>query len=339
MRVTFEPGTLKYNIMKKTIRKTWLWALLALIVFFFFIQLIHPDWEKIIGSTSQPTASEIHAPENVKIILSNSCFACHSDQNRLSWFDKITPANFLVASHIQKGKAVLNFSEWSKLTPPQQQSELFYSLNKIIENEMPVASYAMVHPEAKLSTEEVTVLKRYIASLAPRETASANEVTASDEQFNKWQQTGPKKRPEVKSAPNGIPYIDGYGSWKAISTTDRFDNGTMRVIFANHVATKAIENQKTNPWPNETVFAKVAWKEKSDEQGNITPNEFYQVEFMIKDDKKYASTEGWGWARWRGMDLKPYGQNASFTNECIQCHSPLKNNDYVFTYPLNLATR
>ena len=66
------------------------------------------------------------------------------------------------------------------------------------------------------------------------------------------------------------------------------------------------------------------------------PGNFIQVEFMIKDAKKYASTAGWGWARWKGNDLKPYGNTATFTTECVSCHNPVKNNDYVFTPPLSL---
>ena len=52
---------------------------------------------------------------------------------------------------------------------------------------------------------------------------------------------------------------------------------------------------------------------------------------MIKDQQKYADTGGWGYARWRGMELEPYGKDASFVQECVACHTPVKNNDYVFT--------
>lgn len=339
--------------MEKITRRTWLWALPALFIFFLLSQLIHPDWETLNGTATQTAGAEIQAPENVKAILSSSCFACHSDENRLSWFDKITPASFLVASHITKGKAALNFSKWNELTPPQQKAQLFYSLNKILEKEMPLASYTMVHPEAKLTSEKVAVLKQYIAGLAPRKTTATSEVSAPDAQLKNQRQKPAVEpvapdavhvdvrsagKPAVQPASNGIEYIEGYGSWKAVSTTDRFDNETMRVIFANDVAVKAIEDQHTDPWPDGVVFAKVAWKEKTDGNGNITPGEFYQAEFMIKDSKKYADTKGWGWARWRGMDLKPYGKNAGFTNECISCHAPQKDNDYVFTAPLNLTT-
>ncbi len=141
----------------------------------------------------------------------------------------------------------------------------------------------------------------------------------------------------VKASPNGIEYINDYRNWKAISTTDRFDNGTMRVIFANDIAADAIKNKQTNPWPDGSIFAKTAWKKKTDTEGNTTTGKFVQVEFMIKDAQKYKATKGWGWARWKGNNLKPYGNDAHFDNECISCHKPVKDNDYVFTAPLNIS--
>ena len=61
---------------------------------------------------------------------------------------------------------------------------------------------------------------------------------------------------------------------------------------------------------------------------------FVQVEFMIKDAAKYAATLGWGFARWRGADLQPYGKDAAFADECVGCHTPLRKSDYVFTVPV-----
>jgi hypothetical protein len=58
------------------------------------------------------------------------------------------------------------------------------------------------------------------------------------------------------------------------------------------------------------------------------------VELMVKDHKKYASTAGWGWGRWRGAELKPYGTSAAFTGECVGCHLPVRANDYVYTLPI-----
>jgi len=55
---------------------------------------------------------------------------------------------------------------------------------------------------------------------------------------------------------------------------------------------------------------------------------------MIKDAHKYASTKGWGWARWKGAGLKPYGTDAAFSAECVGCHAPLRDSDFVFTAPI-----
>jgi hypothetical protein len=142
----------------------------------------------------------------------------------------------------------------------------------------------------------------------------------------------------VQPAPNGVEFLPDYKNWKAISSTDRFDNHTMRVILGNDVAVKAIAEGHINPWPDGSSFAKVAWFQQQDDKGLVHTGAFIQVEFMIRDSKKYAATAGWGWARWRGTDLKPYGKNADFSNECITCHLPVRNNDSVYTMPISGQT-
>jgi hypothetical protein len=59
---------------------------------------------------------------------------------------------------------------------------------------------------------------------------------------------------------------------------------------------------------------------------------------MLKDAHLYKNTDGWGWGRWRGLDLKPYGRDAQFVNECTGCHQPVRGNDYVYTLPITTAT-
>ena len=110
----------------------------------------------------------------------------------------------------------------------------------------------------------------------------------------------------------------------------------MRLILGNAVVTRAIREGHTNPWPDGAVFAKVAWDQLPDSSGEIHTGAFRQVEFMIRDSKKYAATFGWGWARWvGGLALKPYGQDAAFVEECMNCHRPVQRFDHTFTLPLN----
>lgn len=139
---------------------------------------------------------------------------------------------------------------------------------------------------------------------------------------------------KVPPAPNGIKFPAGYQDWAVLSMSHRLDNKTVRVIYGNDVAIKAARAGKTNPWPKGAIIGKVVWKQKSadDWQAAIVPGKFVHAEFMFKDARKYASTGGWGWARWKGLDQKPYG-NANVAQECVACHTPVKKNDWVFTKP------
>ncbi len=139
----------------------------------------------------------------------------------------------------------------------------------------------------------------------------------------------------VPPAPNGISFPTDYKDWSLISSSHRVDNNTLRVILGNDRAIAAARAKQTNPWPDGAVMAKIVWKETTLDSWEkaIVPGEFVHVEFMLKDAKKYPDTGGWGFARWKGMELKPYGQNESFVYECFGCHTPVKDSDYVFTHP------
>jgi hypothetical protein len=162
------------------------------------------------------------------------------------------------------------------------------------------------------------------------------EISAANAQYEKWIEAG-AATPAAPPAPNGIAFLPDYKNWKAISSTERLDNGTLRQILGNDIAVRAIAQGQINPWPDGAAFAKVAWWERVDAKGTVRPGAFFQVEFMIRDSNKYAGTLGWGWARWRGAELTPYGKDASFTNECVGCHRALENTNYVFTMPIRGA--
>ena len=137
------------------------------------------------------------------------------------------------------------------------------------------------------------------------------------------------------AAPFVTEIPQGYRDWKWISSAHEEGNlHSLGAILGNDVAVKAIAENHINPWPDGTAFAKVAWLQQPDEKGFVRTGPFFQVEFMIRGSQKYAGTLGWGWARWRGADLKPYGKDAEFTRECVSCHKPLRDSNYVFTEPI-----
>lgn len=318
--------------MKKTInspgKKTVFTVLILLTIVFAGIQFIHPEIK------NPKVTGDFTAPANVKAIIKRACYDCHSNETNLRWYDKPAPIYWQVAKDVKEGREGLNFSTWQQLEPAIQKSKIWEAVNQVIAGSMPFKSYTLVHPQTKLSKEDIAVLKAYVWAMAvknkPGDTTKNKDL---DKQLKERQfsQPGHQKLPTVL---NGIAYIPDYKNWQAISTTDRLDNGSLRVIFGNAIAVKAIKDNNIRPWPDGTVFAKVGWDQLEDKEGNVTTGAFKQVEYMIKDHEKYASTKGWGFARFKTPKLIPYGKTILFANECVNCHRPQKDEDYVFTLPI-----
>lgn len=129
-----------------------------------------------------------------------------------------------------------------------------------------------------------------------------------------------------------ITYPVGWQSWATIAVSHRTDNKTIRTILGNDVAVQAARTGKTNPWPDGAILGKVVWKDTQLEDWDdaTVPGEFVHAEFMFKDSKKYAKDYGWGWARWQGLEQKPFNKGAQV---CVSCHTPVEERDWVFTDP------
>ncbi|MDR3680619.1 MAG: heme-binding domain-containing protein [Flavipsychrobacter sp.] len=281
-----------------------------------------------------PVTADIQAPSNVEAILRRACYDCHSNETNLRWYDKIQPVYWQVAAHVNEGREGLNFSDWKNMAPAEQKAKLWESINQVIAGAMPVQNYVMVHPSAKLSKDDLVILKAYVSGMTPvNKPGDTAKINAQMQQLEQWQ-NAKFTIGKLPIALNGISYMPDYKNWQAISTTNRFDNGTLRVIFGNNIAVNAMKANNIHPWPNGTIFAKVAWDQVEDNEGNIKTGAFKQIEYMIKDDQKYASTMGWGFARFKTTKLIPYGKTALFATECVNCHRPQKDEDFVFTQPI-----
>jgi hypothetical protein len=308
-------------------RRTWAAVCGAGLAALVGLQLIRPE------ISHPPVTADLVAPAEVKQILRNSCYDCHSNETRLAWFDDIVPAYWLVASDVKEARSHLNFSEIGKLPHAQQQGTLYEAVNQIQFGAMPLPAYTLLHRNALVTAAQLNVLKSYLTPPVALSAAQGTDLTADAAQYEQWIREG-SQSPRVVAAPNGIEFPSSYKNWKAISATDRFDNQSIRVVLANDVGVKAIAENHIDPWPDGTTFAKIAWLQRDDGQGQVTAGSFVQVEFMIRDSKRYAPTLGWGWARWRGAGLTPYGKDKEFSAECVGCHTPLRSSDYVFTTPL-----
>jgi hypothetical protein len=138
----------------------------------------------------------------------------------------------------------------------------------------------------------------------------------------------------------GVTIPDGYRDWKLIAlntlTTDKIDQ--LRAQLGNEIAIKAFK-EGTIPFPDGAIIATLHWNRvRSEDNDKAFAGSFpgaqsfvigstANVQFMVKDSKRYAATGGWGFADF--MDGKP--GNEALHETCFPCHQPLKAQDYVFT--------
>jgi len=143
---------------------------------------------------------------------------------------------------------------------------------------------------------------------------------------------------KVDLAPNGLTLPEGYKNWRVIALSHRTDNNTLRTIIGNDAAVEAARNGRVNPWPDGVILGKLVWKDRQDDNWDkaTVPGPFVHAEFMFKDARLFKETGGWGYARWLGLEQRPYGKDASFSQECYGCHLPVKGRDYVFTTPVQM---
>ncbi len=299
---------------------------------FVFVQFVRPR------IPFRPAAAEVLTPPPVKQVLEKDCYSCHSDEWHLEWFDQIVPVYWLVRYDVLTARDHLNFSTLGSKPDAGQRAALYEAVNTMQLGTMPPPRFLALHPEAKVTPVDLATLKGYLAPWTPTPKEPGTEAKAEASPVTV---PGGKSQPvsltSVQPELDRFPFDPDFEGWKPISFTDRGDNNTFRFILGNDIAVKAKQSGNISPWPDGTRFAKLAWQQQLGSDGLIHPGKFVQVELMDKDAKRYKSTDGWGWGRWRGLDLKPYGNDARFVTECMSCHMPVRGNDYVYTLPITTA--
>ena len=101
--------------------------------------------------------------------------------------------------------------------------------------------------------------------------------------------------------PGGLAFSEfrGYEGWQTVAISHTED--VMAVILANPVmieAFKAGAPGNGKPFPDGAKMAKIHWKPKKSETfpGPTVPGALENVDFMVKDSKRFADSGGWGYA-------------------------------------------
>jgi hypothetical protein len=134
----------------------------------------------------------------------------------------------------------------------------------------------------------------------------------------------------------GIRIPAGYRDWRVISVAhEAGNNNDLRAVLGNDVAIKAYREGKL-PFPDGAIIARLAWGYVPSAENNkvfgreqsFVAGPPINVQFMVKDSKKYAATGGWGFAQFK--EGKPAEEALHKT--CFPCHEPGKARDFVFTH-------
>jgi hypothetical protein len=133
------------------------YLLIIVIILFIVIQLIPVERD----NPSVDANLEIKAPPEVKSILKNSCFDCHSNQTNWPFYSYIAPISWLVAHDVNDGRKHLNFSEWNNYPAEKIKNIKGEIVEEVSGDKMPLGIYTLIHSSAKLSEEQKLVLKNW----------------------------------------------------------------------------------------------------------------------------------------------------------------------------------
>jgi hypothetical protein len=141
----------------------------------------------------------------------------------------------------------------------------------------------------------------------------------------------------------GIKLPESYRDWRLIAVKQLTGSGGLKQLRAqlgNDIAIAAFREGK-RPFPDGAIIAALHWDAASSDADNQVLAEGFpgaglessfagsakNVQFMVKDSKKYAASGGWGFADF--TNGKPGSQ--ALHEKCFPCPQPVKDRDYVFT--------
>lgn len=135
--------------------KKVLFGILALLI---IIQFFHP--KKNIDNKVQTNAiaTKYSVPDTIKQILAVACADCHSNNTRYPWYNNIQPVAWWLVNHVADGKKHFNLDEFTAYSLKRQDHKLEELVESQEDHWMPLASYTLIHNEARLSAGQNKLL-------------------------------------------------------------------------------------------------------------------------------------------------------------------------------------
>ena len=137
--------------MKKPIIRK---ILLALIVLFVLIQFYRIDKTNPPVDLTQDFIQVEKPPAAIGQLLKDACYDCHSHETKYPWYTNVMPFSKWIQGHIEHGREHLNFSTWGSYSDKKKDHKLEEGAEFVLETKMPLTSYLIPHPEARITKEQ-----------------------------------------------------------------------------------------------------------------------------------------------------------------------------------------
>lgn len=144
------------------------WSAIGLLVLLLAAQFVRPARTNPVSDESSKIQSHVEMNTQVSDILGRACYDCHSNATDWPWYSQMAPASWLIVSDVNDGRRHLNFSEWAKYDRSKAAKKMQEIDEEVTSKAMPLSSYTLLHPEAKLSNEERALVSEWARAESQR---------------------------------------------------------------------------------------------------------------------------------------------------------------------------
>lgn len=150
---------------------------IGLVMLLVVIQLIRPAKTNPGVDESKTIQANARVSPEIAAILERSCYDCHSSKTTWPWYSEIAPVSWLLVSDVNDGRKQFSLSDWGTYEPRRKATKLQEMCEQVEKGEMPLKSYLILHPAAKLSESDKQALCDWAKQEGDRTLASPATIS------------------------------------------------------------------------------------------------------------------------------------------------------------------
>lgn len=119
-----------------------------------------------VNRSNPPVEEEVPASLEVKAMLKRACYDCHSNETIWPGYSQVAPVSWLLAWDVGEGREELNFSTWNRYSQKKRGKIMKEIWEEVQEGEMPPWFYLPLHPDARLSDSDRSLLRAWATNVS-----------------------------------------------------------------------------------------------------------------------------------------------------------------------------